>query len=74
MGIITRDSVKELVATSKEVIEILGISRARLSQLAKNKKLTPIKKNLYMIEDVLSRKASQDSLRKKYYRPKDRTK
>jgi len=61
--------IRDLVVTSKEVIEILDIKRARLSQIVKSGKLTPIKKNIYLLSDVLKRKEQQDELRKKYYRP-----
>ena len=70
MEIITRNSVLQAVVTSSEVIKILCISRARLSQLVKNNKLTPLKKNLFLMEDVLKRKTEQIELRRLYYRPK----
>lgn len=58
------------VLTSSEVIKVLGISRARLSQLVKKDKLTPLKKNLFLLDDVLKRKIEQDKLRRLYYRPR----
>ncbi len=61
--------IKELVLTSKEVTEVLDIKRARLSQMAKSGKLMPIKKNVYLLSDVLMRKEQQEELRRKYYRP-----
>lgn len=64
--------IRELVLTSKEVTEILDIKRARLSQMAKSGKLIPIKKNVYLLSDVLKRKELQEELRRKYYRPSNR--
>lgn len=63
------EDIKKSVLTSKEVIEILGIKRSRLSQLVKSDKLTPIKKNIFLLEDVIKRKEQQEYLREKYYRP-----
>lgn len=65
-----RDVIMQNIVTSKEAQIILGISRARLSQLASTKKLNPIKRNLYLLSDVLARKDEQEDLRAKYYRPK----
>jgi hypothetical protein len=64
--------IRDLVLTSKEVTEILDIKRARLSQMAKSGKLIPIKKNVYLLSDVLKRKEQQEELRRKYYRPSNR--
>lgn len=63
-----KESIKDSIVTSKEVLEILGISRSRLSQLVKSEKITPLKKNLYLLYDVLERKHLQIELREKYYR------
>ena len=64
--------IRELVLTSKEVTDLLDIKRARLSQMAKSGKLIPIKKNVYLLSDVLKRKEQQEELRRKYYRPSNR--
>ncbi len=69
MEIIDGRMISELVLTSKEVTEILDIKRARLSQMVKSGKLMPIKKNVYLLSDVLKRKEQQEELRRKYYRP-----
>jgi hypothetical protein len=69
MEIIDDKMIRELVLTSKEVTEILDIKRSRLSQMSKSGKLIPIKKNVYLLSDVLKRKEQQEELRKKYYRP-----
>jgi predicted XRE-type DNA-binding protein len=63
-----KKSIKDSIVTSKEVLQILDISRSRLSQLVKSGKLTPLKKNLYLLLDVLERKHLQTELREKYYR------
>lgn len=63
-----KENIEEIILTSHEVIQILGISKARLSQLKKSGKLTPIKKNLYFLKDVQERYSIQSSLREKYFR------
>jgi len=70
MEIINRDCILETVLTSSEVIKVLGISRTRLSQLVKKGKLVPLKKNLYLLDDVTKRKIEQNELRRIYYRPR----
>lgn len=65
-----KENIEEIILTSHEVIQILGISKARLSQLKKSGKLTPIKKNLYFLKDVQNRQNMQLTLREKYLRPK----
>ncbi len=62
------EEIKNIVVTSREVTELLGISRARLSQLVKTRKLIPIKKNLFLTSDILLRKEQQIILREKYYK------
>ncbi|PHD71760.1 DNA-binding protein [Bacillus sp. AFS043905] len=65
--------VMEEVLTSTECIELLGITRARLSSLIKKKKIVPIKKagiQLYLKQDMLKKKAELEELRTKY-RPYD---
>jgi predicted XRE-type DNA-binding protein len=72
MGKEIRNTIKNLIVTSNEVLQILGITRGRLSQLTKCGKIKPIKKNVFLLEDVLKRKIEQEQLRDKYYRPKFR--
>ncbi len=69
MNTAKRDDIKNVLVSSKEVLQILEITRARLSQLGKSAKLSPIKKNIYLLNDVLERKKAQENLRLKYYRP-----
>ncbi|MCB8818878.1 type IV toxin-antitoxin system AbiEi family antitoxin domain-containing protein [Desulfosporosinus shakirovi] len=64
------ESLKDRVFTSREVIEFLGVSRARLSQLVKGGKLVPIKKGIFMIDEVKQRKKEQEALRVIFYKPK----
>jgi hypothetical protein len=57
------------VLTSAECIELLGITRARLSALIRKKKIVPIKKSgiqLYLKQDMLKKKAELEKLRVKY--------
>lgn len=70
MDLINREDIRQKLVTSKEVLEILGIKRSRLSQLVKSGKLQPMKKNIYLLSDILERKSAQVELRKKFYRPK----
>ncbi len=60
--------IQESTMDSNEVTEYLGISKQRLSDLNRTKKLTAIKKGIYLREDVEKRKEEQGELRKKYYR------
>ena len=69
MNIVEREEIKDIIITSSEATKILGITRARLSQLNKAGKLIPIKKNLYYLKDIQERKNIQVGLRLKYYRP-----
>ncbi|MDM5359696.1 DNA-binding protein [Peribacillus sp. ACCC06369] len=57
------------VLTSAECIELLDITRARLSSLIRKKKIVPIKKGgvqLYLKQDMLKKKAELEALRLKY--------
>ncbi|MDG4850517.1 DNA-binding protein [Peribacillus frigoritolerans] len=61
--------VMDEVLTSTECIELLGITRARLSALIRKKKIVPIKKagiQLYLKQDMLKKKAELEALRIKY--------
>ena len=66
----TRQWVRDNVMTTPEAIEILGISRARLSHLIRNGKITPIKKlgctSLFLREDLEKKLEELIILRKKY--------
>ncbi|MDP9742834.1 UNVERIFIED_ORG: hypothetical protein QFZ59_004664 [Bacillus sp. B2I3] len=65
--------VIEEVLTSTECIELLGITRSRLSSLIRSNKIVPIKKagvQLYLKQDMLKKKAELEALRIKY-RPFD---
>lgn len=57
MAIITDNNIGDLIVTSSETLQILNISKQRLSQLVKSKKLSPIKKGVFLKEQVLERKA-----------------
>ncbi|OJD63461.1 hypothetical protein BAU26_13860 [Bacillus sp. N35-10-4] len=65
-----RKWVFDNVMTTPEALEILGISRARLSHLIRNGKITPIKKlgctSLFLREDLEKKLEELIVLRKKY--------
>ncbi|MFJ6030588.1 helix-turn-helix domain-containing protein [Bacillus toyonensis] len=67
-----RKWVYENVYTTPEAIELLGISRARLSNMIRNGKITPIKKlgctSLFLRED-LEKKLEELVALRKVYRP-----
>ncbi|WP_341284696.1 helix-turn-helix domain-containing protein [Priestia megaterium] len=72
-----RKFIRECVLTSPEAIELLEISRPRLSAMIKDGKLTPAKKSgatsLFLKDDLLQKKEELITLRKKY-RPWEITK
>ena len=70
MSDLNYETIKNAVVTSSEVIQILGISRARLSQLVRTDKLIPIKKSMFLLQEVNKRKELQVELRNKYYKTK----
>ncbi|MDY8162298.1 helix-turn-helix domain-containing protein [Bacillus thuringiensis] len=65
-----RQWVFDNVLTTPEAIELLGISRARLSHMIRNGKITPIKKlgcvSLFLREDLEKKLEELIALRKKY--------
>lgn len=60
--------IQEKTMESGEVIEYLGISKQRLSDMNRTGKLIAVKKGIYLREDVEKRKLEQDELRGKYYK------
>jgi len=68
------DFIKNEVLTTSEVVEMLGVTRQRVSQLISSGKLTPVKKlrgdSLFLRSDILEKKKELEVLRKKY-RPYD---
>ncbi|MCC0758689.1 MULTISPECIES: helix-turn-helix domain-containing protein [Bacillus] len=67
-----RKWVHDNVLTTPEAIELLGISRARLSHMIRNGKIVPLKKlgctSLFLREDLEKKLEELISLRK-VYRP-----
>ncbi|MEW4262452.1 helix-turn-helix domain-containing protein [Priestia megaterium] len=65
-----REFIRRFVYTSAEALEILEISRARLSRMIKDGKLIPVKKSgatsLFLLNDLLEKKRELIKLRKKY--------
>lgn len=68
----SREELIELIQTntmdSAEVVEFLGISRQRLSDMNRTGKLVAVKKGIYLKQDVIARKEEQEDLRLKYYK------
>ncbi|GAB6552840.1 hypothetical protein bcgnr5378_06070 [Bacillus cereus] len=69
-----RKFIEEKVLTSSEVAEVLGVSRARISQLIGENKLVPVKKlrgdSLFYRKDVEEKLVELKAKREKY-RPYD---
>nr|WP_236603135.1 helix-turn-helix domain-containing protein [Bacillus cereus] len=65
-----RQWVHDNVMTTPEAIEILGISRARMSHMIKNGKIVPAKKlgcvSLFLKSDLEKKKEELIVLREKY--------
>ncbi|MBQ4867474.1 DNA-binding protein [Priestia megaterium] len=65
-----RKFIRECVLTSPEAIELLEISRARLSRMIKDGKITPAKKlgcvSLFWKGDVIEKKKELVKLRKQF--------
>lgn len=60
--------IQDNTMESSEVIEYLGISKQRLSSLNSSGKLIPVKKGIYLRQDVEFRREEQRDLREKYYK------
>ncbi|MEG7831729.1 helix-turn-helix domain-containing protein [Bacillus cereus] len=64
------DFIRNEVLTAPEAIEILDITRARMSQLIKQGKITPVKKldkvSLFLRADVEEKRKELEALREKY--------
>ncbi|MDF0727244.1 helix-turn-helix domain-containing protein [Cytobacillus sp. S13-E01] len=65
-----RKLIIEESCTTSEALEILGVSRARLNQMVKKGKLTPLKKSgaisIFFKQDLLDKKEELIELRAKY--------
>ncbi|WP_416434090.1 helix-turn-helix domain-containing protein [Priestia megaterium] len=65
-----RRFIRECVLTSPEAIELLEVSRARLSRMIKDGKIKPVKKSgaisLFLLDDVLQKKEELILLRKQF--------
>ncbi|MGG3721582.1 helix-turn-helix domain-containing protein [Bacillus subtilis] len=68
------DFIRREVLTTNEAAELLGVNRARMSQLISSGKLNPIKKlsgiSLFLRTDLEEKKKELEASRKKY-RPYD---
>ncbi|WP_374148408.1 DNA-binding protein [Priestia megaterium] len=69
-----REFIRKYVYTSAETLELLEISRPRMSKMIKDGKLNPIKKSgaisLFLLDDLLEKKKELIKLRKQF-RPYD---
>ncbi|KRF52725.1 hypothetical protein ASG98_19660 [Bacillus sp. Soil531] len=69
-----REFIRKYVYTSAEALELLEISRPRMSKMIKDGKLNPIKKSgaisLFLLDDLLEKKKELIKLRKQF-RPYD---
>ncbi|MHC5529509.1 helix-turn-helix domain-containing protein [Priestia megaterium] len=65
-----RKFIRECALTSPEALELLEISRPRLSQMIRDGKIEPVKKlgavSLFLKDDLLQKKEELILLRKKY--------
>lgn len=65
-----RKFIRECVLTSAETLELLEISRPRLSKMIRDGKLTPAKKSgatsLFLKDDLIRKKEELKVLREKY--------
>ncbi|WP_394547563.1 DNA-binding protein [Priestia aryabhattai] len=72
-----REFIRKYVYTSAEALELLEISRPRMSKMIKDGKLYPVKKlgstSLFLLDDLLKKKEEMIALRKKF-RPWEITK
>ncbi|MEC1663023.1 MULTISPECIES: helix-turn-helix domain-containing protein [Bacillus subtilis group] len=68
------DFIRREVLTTNEAAELLGVKRARISQLINSGKLIPIKKlsgtSLFLRTDIVVKKKELEASRKKF-RPYD---
>jgi DNA-binding Xre family transcriptional regulator len=60
--------IQDNTMDSSEVVEYLGISKQRLSDMNRTGKLIAVKKGIYLKTDVETRKEEQGDLREKYYK------
>lgn len=63
-----REELRKIMADqilfSREVTEILGFSRQRLMQLVKEGRIRPIRKGVYMKDEILEFKKEREKLNK----------
>ena len=59
-----REQIASEILTSKEVLEILGVSRMRLNQYVKDGRIDPIRQGLYLKDDVLAVQEEREQLMK----------
>ena len=55
-----RNQIRNEILTSKEALEILGFSRARLNQIVKDGRIIPIRSGIYLKDDIIAFKKSRE--------------
>ena len=55
-----RNQIREEIISSKEALEILKFSRARLNQIVKEGRITPIRNGIYLKDDIIAFKESRE--------------
>ena len=55
-----RNQIREEIISSKEALEILGFSRARLNQIVKEGRIIPIRSGIYLKDDIIAFKKSRE--------------
>ena len=55
-----REQIKNEILFSSEVQEILGFSRERLRQIVQAGRITPIRKGIYLKDDIMAFKKSRE--------------
>lgn len=55
-----RNQIRKEILTSKEALEILGFSRARLNQIVKDGRIIPIRSGIYLKDDIIAFKKSRE--------------
>ena len=55
-----RNQIRKEIISSKEALEILGFSRARLNQIVKDGRIIPIRSGIYLKDDIIAFKKSRE--------------
>jgi hypothetical protein len=55
-----RNQIREEIISSKEAIDILGFSRTRLNQIVTDGRIVPIRKGIYLKDDIIAFRDSRE--------------